>query len=364
MDYSASHSSSAKPGSRPSRNQASPTPVSDMKLRYIAQIDQPITRKMGKRGFLYYDHQGKRITDPSEIERIERLAIPPAYRDVAISPDPLTHLQAIGRDSRGRRQYRYHPLWTAERGEAKFSLLPDFAEALPKIRARVDADLRQRKPTLEKAIAAVVWILDNLYIRIGNTTYARENGSFGATTLRNRHVAFEGSAIRFQFKGKSGKEWKVSHRDRRIAKALKSLQELPGQQLFQYIDEEGKRHPVRSQDVNAYIREVSGNTFTSRQFRTWGATCMAAMELASTEVPSSKTETARLINAAIDRVAEKLVNTRSVCRSSYVHPLVLQQYQEGILPELRRLRPSRRQQLREWMQEDEIRVLQWLRRHQ
>ena len=208
-------------------------------LHYAPEIERPISRRLGKRGFLYYDADGVRIKDKEEIARLNRLAIPPAYTQVQIASDAQAHLQAIGRDARGRKQYRYHPLWTEGRGQAKFSLLPDFALALPKIRERVDRDLRQRKPTLEKAIATVVWILDNLMIRVGNPNYARENGSFGATTLRNRHVAIEGNEVRFQFKGKSGKEWKLTHRDRRITRALKSLQELPGQQLFQYIGEDG-----------------------------------------------------------------------------------------------------------------------------
>ena len=331
-------------------------------LLYAPEIEAPITRKLGKRGFLYYDHAGKRITDPATVERINKLAIPPAYQDVMIASNPQAHLQAVGRDNRGRKQYRYHPLWTEGRGQAKFALLAEFAKALPRIREKVDRDLRQRKLTLDKAIATVVWILDNLLIRVGNSTYARDNGSFGVTTLRNRHVAIEGNEVRFQFRGKSGKEWRLSHRDRRITRALRALQELPGQQLFQYVDEDGTRHAVRSQDVNAYIREASGGVFSSRQFRTWGATCLAAMELAQLETEQSARARAKALNAVIDTVAGKLVNTRAVCRSSYIHPQVLESCETGEIRSILKLRLPRKPELWEWMDEEEIRVMHWLGR--
>lgn len=331
-------------------------------LIYAPEIEQPISRKAGKRGFLYYDHAGKRITDPVAIERINKLAIPPAYEGVQIASDPQAHLQAIGRDNRGRKQYRYHPLWTEGRGQAKFALLADFARALPRIRQQVDQDLRLRKLTIDKAIATVVWILDNLLIRVGNSTYARDNGSFGVTTLRNRHVAIAGNEVRFQFRGKSGKEWRLSHRDRRITRTLRALQELPGQQLFQYIDEDGTRHAVRSQDVNAYIRKASGGMFSSRQFRTWGATCLAAMELAQLETAESNRARAQALNAVIDTVAGKLVNTRAVCRSSYIHPQVLQAFEQGEIQTILKLRLPRKQEFWEWMDEEEIRVMHWLQR--
>lgn len=331
-------------------------------LFYAPEIEEPITRKMGKRGFLYYDHAGKRIKDPATIERINKLAIPPAYENVLIASHPQAHLQAVGRDVKGRKQYRYHPLWTEGRGQAKFALLADFARALPRIRQKVDQDLRLRKLTLDKAIATVVWILDNLLIRVGNSTYARDNGSFGVTTLRNRHVAIEGNEVRFQFRGKSGKEWRLSHRDRRITRALRALQELPGQQLFQYVDDDGVRHAVRSQDVNAYIRAASGGVFSSRQFRTWGATCLAAMELAQLEAGDSNRARTQALNAVIDTVAGKLVNTRAVCRSSYIHPQVLEAFETGEIRSLLKLRLPRRPEFWEWMDEEEIRVMHWLAR--
>ncbi|MDO9418729.1 DNA topoisomerase IB [Pararhizobium sp.] len=330
-------------------------------LTYAKNLEGGISRKPGKRGFLYHDADGRRITDRAELDRIVALAIPPAYTDVLISADPNTHLQATGRDARGRKQYRYHPGWSEERGKAKFALLPQFAASLPKIRERVDADLRRRNPGMDKALATVVWLLDNLFIRVGNATYAEENGSYGLTTLRNKHVKIDGSTVNFQFKGKSGKEWKLSHDDRRITRAIRTLQELPGQQLFQYLDEDGKRHPIRSQDVNAYIREAAGDTFSSRQFRTWGATTMAATALAALEPAPSKREAARLINSAVDTVAKRLVNTRAVCRSSYIHPLVFEHFESGDLADLARSRRSTAKAA-EWMSEDEMRVLRWLKK--
>lgn len=330
-------------------------------LVYLARLEAGITRKPGRNGFLYYGPDGRRITDKAELARIAALAIPPAYTDVLISPDPRSHLQAIGTDARGRRQYRYHPDWHAERGRAKFERLVAFGMALPKIRERVDRDLRQRHLGPDKALATVVWMLDNLYIRIGNPAYARENGSFGITTLRNRHVRIEGARIEFRFRGKSGKEWKLAHSDRRIANVVRRLQELPGQHLFQYQDADGSYRSLSSQDVNDYIRRAAGEDFTSRQFRTWGATCLAAATLSALVCGASASERRRQLNAAIDAVAARLVNTRAVCRSSYIHPAVLAAFEDDGLTALCRTRLSRSRRLRAWLAEEEIRVLCWLR---
>ncbi len=331
-------------------------------LVYLSNLDGGIIRKPGKRAFLYYDSTGRRIEDRNELDRIAALAIPPAYTDVLISADPHSHLQATGRDARGRKQYRYHPEWSAERGKTKFAQLPEFAARLPKIREKVDRDLRLRKPGLDKALATIVWLLDNLYIRVGNATYAEENGSYGLTTLRNRHVKIEGSSVHFNFKGKSGKEWRLSHSDRRITKSIRMLQELPGQHLFQYLDEDGERHAIRSQDVNAYIRDASGADFSSRQFRTWGATRMAATALCVIEPGPSQRQIKRQINDVVDMVAARLVNTRAVCRSSYIHPKVFDDFKSGALAELAKMRASRSETLTRWMDEDEIRVQRWLKR--
>ncbi|MCV3739325.1 DNA topoisomerase IB, partial [Rhizobium sp. TRM96647] len=283
------------------------------KLIYISGLSAGISRKQGRRRFLYYGEDGRRIVDNAEIARLDGLAIPPAYADVVISPSADTHIQAVGRDARGRKQYLYHPDWRSEKERAKFDQLADFGRRLPDLRERVDADLRLRHLTMDKALAVVVWMLDNLFIRVGNASYAEENGSFGLTTLRNRHVKIEGSSVRFRFVGKSGKQWNLVHSDRRIASAVRKLQELPGQQLFQYICDNGDCRPISSQDVNAYIRDVAGGEFSSRQFRTWGATCLAASALASVEVADSERAIAIQLNEAIDGVAHRLVNTRSVC---------------------------------------------------
>ena len=329
-------------------------------LIYVPDLDDGIRRIRKADGFDYVTARGKPVKNARELQRIASLAIPPAYEDVRISPDPNSHLQATGRDARGRKQYRYHPAWSEHRGEAKFSLLPDFAAALPDIRERVDSDLRRRKPDRQKALATVVWLLDNLFIRVGNETYAQENGSYGLTTLRNRHVKLDGEEVRFRFKGKSGKEWRLSHRDRRIAGVIKRLQELPGQNLFQYLDEEGVPHTVTSQDVNAYIREAAGGAFSSRQFRTWAATKLAATALGALEPEASKRGLARQMNGVIDDIAGRLMNTRAVCRASYVHPMVFEAFQAGSLASVGAIRVSPNARAAEWMDEDERRVLRWL----
>jgi DNA topoisomerase IB len=329
-------------------------------LVYVANLENGIRRTRTVDGFAYHAANGRRITNEKELARIGSLAIPPAYEDVRISPDPNSHLQATGHDARGRKQYRYHPAWSEHRGETKFALLPSFAASLPRIREKVDADLRRRSLDQDRALATVVWLLDNLFIRVGNETYAQANGSYGLTTLRNRHVKFEGSEIRFRFKGKSGKQWQLGYRDRRIANAIRKLQELPGQQLFQYLDEEGLPHAVRSQDVNAYIRDASGDNFSSRQFRTWGATRLAATALSTVEPETSQRGLKRQINFVIDAIADRLMNTRAVCRSSYIHPKVFEDFESGALAELGKIRLTPNTHAALWMDDDERRVLKWL----
>lgn len=330
-------------------------------LVYVPCLEHGITRKQGKKGFLYYMPDGRRITDKNEVARLNALAIPPAYRDVVISTNPLSHLQAVGIDARDRKQYRYHTDWHAERGRAKFERLADFGSQLPDIRERVDTDLRARGLTMDKALATIVWMLDNLYIRIGNSNYADTNGSYGLTTLRNRHVKIDGPSVRFRFRGKSGKEWNLVHSDRRIANVVRKLQELPGQQLFKYICDDGGCRQISSQDVNAYIREVAGDDFSSCQFRTWGATCMAASALALLDVATSERAIARQLNEVIDTVAAKLVNTRSVCRTSYIHPAVFDDYRAGRLGVILKMRRTTSERLLTWMDDEEIRTLRWLK---
>lgn len=329
-------------------------------LVYVADLDDGIRRIRTADGFDYVTARGRPVTNKNELQRIAALAIPPAYEDVLISRNPNSHLQAVGRDARGRKQYRYHPSWSEHRGEAKFSLLADFATALPSIREQVDADLRRRKPDRLKALATVVWLLDNLFIRVGNETYAQENGSYGLTTLRNRHVKLDGQEVRFRFKGKSGKEWKLSHRDRRIVNVIRRLQELPGQNLFQYLDEDGEPHTVTSQDVNAYIREAANGAFSSRQFRTWAATKLAATALGALQPETSKRGLTRQMNGVIDDIAGRLMNTRSVCRASYIHPRVFEDFESGALGSLASIRVSPTAHAASWMDENERRVLRWL----
>ena len=329
-------------------------------LVYVANLENGIRRERLGDGFRYFAANGRRITSEKELARIAALAIPPAYEDVRISPHPNSHLQATGRDARGRKQYRYHPAWSEHRGEAKFSLLPAFAAALPAIRERVDTDLRRRNPSREKAFATVVWLLDNLFIRVGNETYAQENGSYGLTTLRNRHVNLEGQEVRFRFRGKSGKEWRLSYRDRRIANAIRRLQELPGQNLFQYLDENGVLQTVRSQDVNTYIREAATDEFSSRQFRTWAATKLAATALGAMIPEESQRGRTRQINNVVDDIAGRLMNTRAVCRASYIHPKVLEEFESGALARLGSIRLSPNTHAALWMDDDERRVLRWL----
>jgi DNA topoisomerase IB len=350
--------SSSRP---PTDGRCSESPdVSQIKLVYAATLEGGFIRRRSRNRFRYLRDDGTPVTDSGELARIAALAIPPAYDDVVISADPNSHLQAVGIDARGRKQYRYHPDWTAKRGQAKFDKLADFAATLPLLRERVDLDLRARTPTMEKAVATVILLLDRLFIRIGNAAYAQANKSYGLTTLRNRHVTVDGSSVHFKFKGKSGKEWRRTHRDRRIANAIRKLQELPGQHLFQYIAEDGSSQPISSQDVNAYIRAATAEDFTSRQFRTWGATCLAASSLALVQKAESAAERTRQINAVIDTVAAQLFNTRAVCRSSYIHPRVFEAFEDDSLKKLTEARKGGNAKQRLWMEDDEIRVLRWL----
>lgn len=325
-------------------------------LRYVADGEPGIYRRRAGRGFRYLDAQGGKVADPVDRARIRALAIPPAWTDVWICADNTGHIQAMGRDTRGRRQYLYHRDWLRMRDEAKFSSLIPFARALPAMRLQVDSDLRRHGLPRERVLAVVVWLLDNTLIRIGNPAYARENGSFGLTTLRDKHVDIVGSTLRFVFKGKSGKEWRLKLADRRIASIVRHTQDLPGQTLFQYLDEGGDRASVTSHAVNAYIGDICG--FSSKHFRTWGATVQALSLFAQTPLPETKKRTAELRNSIIDKVAATLGNTRSVCRSGYIHPQIIASWESGQLPaELKAVGPVRR---KEFLDTDEVRTLGWL----
>lgn len=300
-------------------------------LAYVCDGEPGIRRRRAGRGFSYRWPDGSRVTEEETLERIRRLAIPPAYRDVWICTDPDGHLQATGRDGRGRKQYRYHPRWTELREGTKFGRMLEFCEALPAIRRRVDADLSRRGLPRDKVLAAVVRLLETTLIRIGNESYARENRSYGLTTLRDDHAAVDGSEIRFAFKGKSGKEWTVSLKDRRLARVVRACREVPGDELFQYVDEDGERRAVTSGDVNDYLRAVTGRDFTAKDFRTWAGTVLAAVALAAGGPADSRAGARRNVTRAIAQVAARLGNTATVCRKSYVHPDILDAYLEGAL---------------------------------
>jgi DNA topoisomerase-1 len=302
-------------------------------LVYANDGEPGIRRRRAGRGFSYLWPDGERVRDPAVLDRIGGLVIPPAWTDVWIACSAHSHLQVTGKDVRGRKQYRYHEQWNACRDEVKFSNIIDFARALPRLRKAIVTDLARRGLPREKVIATVACLLDATMIRVGNAEYVRDNGIFGLTTFRDRHVRIEGSNMRFRFTGKSGKEWRLRVTDRRIARIVKATQDLPGQHLFQYVDAEGERRLVRSGDVNAYIRAGADGPFTSKHFRTWGATVRALHLFSGLEPPDSKRGLAVATNQVIDEVSGQLGNTRKVCRKCYVHPLVLASWEEGRLGE-------------------------------
>lgn len=282
-------------------------------------------------GFAYVDAAKRRVRDPATLKRIRRIVIPPAWTDVWISPIANGHLQATGRDARGRKQYRYHDDFRAQRDGTKYDHIFAFAGALKKIRAQVTRDMALRGLARQKVVATVVYLLDTTLIRVGNAAYARENQSFGLTTLRDRHVAISGQEMRFAFKGKSGKTWQLKMRDRRVARIVKSCQDLPGQHLFQYLDEDGTVQSVGSSDVNDYLRQTTGMDVTAKDFRTWAGTVLAAMALSEFETFDSAAAAKANVRAAIEQVASRLGNTPTVCRKCYVHPGILESYLGGEL---------------------------------
>ena len=302
-------------------------------LRYVSNEQPGYTRKHKGDGFEYFDTEGKPIKDEQRILRINRLAIPPAYKDVWICPTPNGHIQATGRDDRGRKQYRYHERWREVRDENKYERIIVFGQALPKIRRRLNKDLALPGLPRNKVLATVVQLLERTFIRVGNEEYARENKSFGLTTMRNRHVDVDGSNVRFSFRGKSGVNHEVDVDDRRVAKIVKKLQDLPGQELFQYVDKEGEKHSVTSEDVNDYLREITGQDFTAKDFRTWAGTVLGAMALQAQDAFENKTQAKKNVKDAISAVAKILGNTPAVCRKCYVHPAVLETDLDGDLIE-------------------------------
>ncbi|MDE1167945.1 MAG: DNA topoisomerase IB [Pseudomonas sp.] len=312
-------------------------------LHYVDDTQPGLRRKVLRGHFAYFDAQGERIRDAAEIKRINALVIPPAYKDVWICADPMGHLQATGRDARGRKQYRYHPRWRELRDENKYARLVAFGKLLPKVRKQVQDHLALPGLDRNKVMATVISLLDTTLIRVGNTQYARDNRSYGLTTLRNRHVDVKGSAIAFQFRGKSGVEHSVTVKDRRLARIIKRCMELPGQNLFQYLDEDGQRHSVSSSDVNAYLHELTGSDFTAKDYRTWAGSALALSmlrELHWEPEPDAKQHIVNMVKA----VARELGNTPAVCRKCYIHPAVLERF---VLGELAKLpKPRQRKGLR------------------
>ena len=300
-------------------------------LTYVTDDEPGITRRRAGKGFVYRDTNGRRITDPQALDRLRRLAIPPAWTRVWISPDPRGHLQATGRDARGRKQHRYHADWQAARDEVKFNRMREFGRALPRIRERVDHDMRGKPLARRTVLATIVRLLETTLVRIGNEEYARQNDSFGLTTLRDDHVRERGRELLLEFKGKSGKLHSVRVHDRRARRIIKATQDLPGQELFQYLDEEGERQKVTSRDVNEYLQEISGEPLTAKDFRTFAATVMAAWALHEFEQFDTQAKCKRNVRQAIEAVARRLGNTPAICRKSYVHPEVLNAYLDGSL---------------------------------
>jgi len=299
-------------------------------LRHTSDRRPGITRRRAGRGFLYRDADGRTIRDPEVLARVRALAVPPAWTDVWICPAPNGYLQATGRDARGRKQYRYHKRYRNRREAAKYERLIAFASALPKIRARVDDDLARNGLDREKVLAAIVRLLELTLIRVGNDEYARLNRSFGLTTLRDRHASVRGSSVRFRFRGKSGRLHEVGLRDRRLAAIVRRCQDLPGQELFQYVGEDGEPVDIASDDVNDYLRSIAPEV-TAKDFRTWAGTVLAYRALRALDPPESDREATRNVVAAIRETAGLLGNTPAVCRKAYVHPVVVEAYLDGRL---------------------------------
>jgi DNA topoisomerase-1 len=299
-------------------------------LRYVTDAVPGIRRQRRGRGFAYIGADGGVIRDKAELERIRKLVIPPRWTDVWICPNPSGHLQVTARDARGRKQYRYHPRYRAVRDETKFGRMIAFSEILPQIRERVEHDVALPELARDKVLATVVWLLERTLIRVGNDEYARDNGSFGLTTLRRKHVTVSGAKLRFEFRGKSGVPHSVAVTDRRIARVVQRCQELPGQELFQYLDDDGRRQSVDAGDINDYLRRITGRQVTAKDFRTWAGTTLAAAALR--ELGNFKTEKqgkAHIV-AAIDQISKRLGNTRAVCRKYYVHPAIIEAYLQGV----------------------------------
>ena len=322
-------------------------------LHYVDDSQPGLTRRRWRDRFIYMDPDGNRVRDSETLARIAALVIPPAYTDVWICLDPQGHLQATGRDARGRKQYRYHTQWRALRDEHKYGRMLAFAQALPRLRKQLDLHLARPGLDREKVMALVVSLLDSTLIRIGNRQYLRDNQSYGLTTLRNRHVEVKGSTIRFQFRGKRGVEHNVTLRDRRLAALVKRCMELPGQSLFQYLDEHGERHSIGSSEVNQFLQQLTGADFTAKDYRTWAGSSLA-LNLLSPLAWEPETEARRQVAAIVKQVAARLGNTPAVCRRCYIHPAVLEHFELGRLAALPKARA------RKGLEVEEVALLRFL----
>jgi DNA topoisomerase I len=300
-------------------------------LLYVSDEEPGIRRKKSGKGFTYVRPDGKKVEDEATVKRIRSLAIPPAYTEVWICAKANGHIQATGRDAKGRKQYRYHPAFREVRESTKYERMLEFAKGLPAIRETIDEHMSLRGLPREKVLATVVHLLENTLIRVGNEDYAKQNKSYGLTTLRDPHVKVNGGELRFQFKGKSGKTWKLQVKDRRVAKIVKACQDLPGQDLFQYLDDENERQSITSSDVNAYLKEITGRDITAKDFRTWAGTVLATLALSEFEQFDSEAKAKKNIRTAIEEVASRLGNTPTICRKCYVHPEVFSCYLDGAL---------------------------------
>jgi DNA topoisomerase I len=336
-------------------------------LRYVSDTKPGIKRKRAGKYFSYIGLDGKPIRDPQELKRIRALAIPPAWTHVWICPKPNGHIQATGRDAKGRKQYRYHPRWREVRDETKYHRMIAFGEALPAIRKRVKQELaRPGGLSREKVLAAVISLLDVTSIRVGNEEYARANRSYGLTTLRNRHVAISGSNIRFHFRGKGGKEHQVTIRNKRLAHIVKDCQELPGHELFQYVGDDQQPATIESADVNDYLRQISGQDFTAKDFRTWTGTVATVGAFEQLGEPETETQAKKNVNQAIEAAANQLGNTKAICRKCYVHPGIIDTYLAGtLLDALHHYETENNASEKEpeGLHPDEQKVLQFLKDH-
>ncbi len=303
--------------------------LEEVGLVYTTDSLPGITRRRVGDGFEYFLPSGKPVRKESELQRIRSLGVPPAYEQVWICPVQNGHMQATGKDARGRKQYRYHPLFREIRDESKFERMILFGQTLPHIHQRLDEDLSKRGFPREKVLATVVSLLEKSLVRVGNEEYAKENKHYGLTTLRNRHVKIEGAELRFSFMGKSGVKHQIALQDRRLARLVKKLQELPGQELFQYVGDDGNTHKISSGEVNGYLKAISGEDFTAKDFRTWAGTVMAITRLLEQEPAQTKKQTKSVISSVIKEVARELGNTPAICRKCYVHPGVLESFSAG-----------------------------------